>query len=640
MQVNCCFHYFVTDKIGSLKRLGFRSLPECSLVAPQEYRDYLEPLQILPIPDTGIKHYLAMTLVEKAGYDSAGQLTTNWKKTFRLNLRVVDGRGDGIAVTIFGNVWPWLDAKLGDELHMYGEVTTWNNKRQINNPDVVMPAERGRVVPLYKGKPGQVSAESVTLGVQAAMEHLDEAACILLVQAGLRESEFTAMTGLKDPVDLIKTLHQPLSVREGEAAVAIAKQLSITAMLNRAARTQAHIPVEGSSIPVNRTVVAELIQKLPFPATGDQRKAIDEIVSDLRSPFPMRRLLSGDVGTGKSVTFMVPAVAAFLAGALVAIIVPNQLLVPQIAGEIRQYFPGIPVCEVVSGGKIGEGIIVGTTAVLTAAKKINMVFGFVITDEQHKFSVDQKEGLLAPHANLLEATATAIPRTLALVQFGGIALSVLRECPVRKEIKTRIVMRQDGSKLFEFVTQQIQKGGQVAIIYPLAEDKGDGDRNSVEAAFQRFDAMWPGRVAMLHGKLPDDDKLKVIEQMKGRERDAVVSSTVIEVGLTLPSLRVVVVVNAERFGASQLHQLRGRVARGGGVGFFFMYQPEEIEDASLERLKLLVECSDGFSLAERDADLRGFGDIDAAGGTQTGASRILFWGVRLSRNDIEEAASL
>ncbi|WP_425953149.1 helicase-related protein [Ralstonia pseudosolanacearum] len=631
----------MTEKIGRLSRLGFRSLAECLLSAPKEYRDYLEPLYILPIPDTRVRHYLVLTLTDQKLFDKIGSETRMWKDASRAVMRGVDGRGDGISITVFGNVWPWKEFQLGDELHLFGEVTTWQGKRQLTNPELVPVADRGRVVPLYLGKPGQVKGELLSQAISQALPMINDASCLLLEQAGMHEADFRSATGYNDPADLLRTLHTPPSVREGAGAVEVARKLAVTAILNRALRNQSLKPVSGSSIAVDREKVVSLVAGLPYALTGDQLKAIEEIVSDLRSPFPMRRLLSGDVGTGKSVTFMVPIVAAHLAGARIAIIAPSQLLVEQLAGELRELFPGTPVSEVVSGSKIGEGIVVGTTAVYSVAKKNSVVFDVVVTDEQHRFSVGQKTSLLEPHTNFLEATATAIPRTLALVQFGGVAVSILRECPVKKNIRTRIVLKKDGGRLFEFVHQQIQLGGQVAVIYPLAEDKGDGDRNSVEAAFLRFQAKWGNRVGMLHGKLSDDEKNTVIGKMKAGEIDLLVSSTVIEVGLTLPSLRAVVVVNADRFGVSQLHQLRGRVARKGGDGFFFGYLPSDedgVDDEAMERLRMLVDCNDGFTLAERDADLRGFGDVESAGDAQTGNSRLLFWGITIDRKEIESGA--
>lgn len=634
----------MSKELGRLTRLGFSSLNECLLSCPKEFRDCLEPMEVLPIPDTGVKVYMLLTLTERRLFDRDGlprkDMRRDWKFCNRLEMRGVDGRGKGIDIIVFGACWGWLEQfQLGDELHIYGEVTTYRDGvHQIKQPEIVLPEHRGRIVPIYVGKPGQVKAESLANAVEAALPGgVNEAACMLLAQSGMREAEFRRVAGM-DPELLLSSLHAPKSTREGELAMRVARKLSLAAILGRAARNQAGAPVTRSAIPIDRAVVRKLIESLPFPLTGDQLKAIDEIVGDLRSPYPSNRVISGDVGTGKTLTFVIPSVAAYLVGARVAIMVPNQLLVEQIAGEIRSYFPAVKVEEITSGAKVGDGLVVGTSAIVHAVRKHKLEFDLVTVDEQHKWSVEQKDAVRASHTNLLEATATAIPRTLALVSFGGMAVSVLRECPVSKKISTRIVERKDGRRLFDFVDQLIAGRGQVAVIYPLAEDMGDGERASVEAAFQRFRDKFGDRAGMLHGKLTDDEKNAVINKMKAGELDLLVSSTVIEVGVTLPSLKAIVVVHPERFGVSQLHQLRGRVARKGGSGYCFLYLPEEVEEAAMQRLELLVDCGDGFALAERDAELRGFGNVDAGGDTQTGATRLLFWGVNLSRQDIERGA--
>lgn len=627
----------MSNDLGRLTRLGFSSLPECLLSCPREYRDYLEPMHILPIPDTGVKVYMVLTLIESTLFDKTSVPTRSWKDGYRLMMRGVDGRGDSISIAVFGAFHPFMKLKPGDELHIYGEVTTFRDSRTITNPELVPPELRGRIVPIYTGRPGQVKAETLSQAIEKALPQINDAACMLLVQAGMREGEFKRHANMS-PELLLSSLHAPKSTREGELAADIAQRLSLAAILGRAARNQAGTPITASAIAIDRDDVQALIARLPFPLTGDQLKSIDEMVGDLRAPFPMRRLLSGDVGTGKTITYLVPAVAAFKAGASVGVLAPNQLLVEQLARELRSYFPEVPVVEVTSGTKIEPGFIIGTSAVVHAAKKGKLRLDVVVIDEQHKFSVDQKDALRSEHTNMLEATATAIPRTLALVGFGGMSVSVLRQVPVAKKINTRLVPREDGSRLFEFVGAQVAAGAQVAVIYPLAEDMGDGARASVEAAFQRFRQKFGDRAGMLHGKLTDEEKRAVIERMRDGHLDILVSSTVIEVGVTLPSLKAVVVVHPERFGVSQLHQLRGRVARKGGVGFFFMYMPEEIDETARERLQLLVDCADGFTLAERDADLRGFGNIDAGGDSQTGSSRMLFWGVTLSRQDIESGA--
>lgn len=628
----------MTAKLGRLSRLGFSSIPECLLVAPREYRDCLEPINILPIPDTGVRHYMLLTLTEQIMYERSGEVTDQWKKAYRLAMRVVDGRGDGIWISIFGAVWTWQGFAAGDELHLYGEITTWNGRRQMTSPVFVAEQDRGKVVPVYTGKPGQVSAAAIAAGVQEALSDVNVASCILLEQACIHEAEFSAISGVQDPVTLLRNLHTPLSVREGIAALAAARRLTVASVIRRAQQMKRRIPVPNAAIAVDRSMIGTLISRYPYPLTKDQLKVIEEIIADLRSPFPMRRLLSGDVGTGKTITFVIPAVAAYLAGAAVAIVVPNQLLVKQIAAEIREHYAEIVICEVLSGDEVGNGIVVGTTAVLTASRKTEATYDFVVTDEEHRFSVEQKQSLAGPHTNVLSATATAIPRTLALVQFGGVDLSLLKVCPVIKDIKTRVIGSNDSGRLFSFLQRVLEEGGQAAIVYPLTDSSNEDVGLAVNNAFARFEAIRPGRVGLLHGKLTTDEKIQTITKMKLGELDLLICTTVIEVGLTLPSLRMVVVVQPDQFGVSQLHQLRGRVARHGGPGFFFLYPTHELDDAAMARLTTLVECQDGFTLAERDADQRGYGNIDVESDDQSGNSRLLFWGVTISRHEIEAEA--
>jgi len=644
------------SELGRLSRLGFTRLSDCLFSVPKEYRDHTKILDVLPVADTGERVTLRLDTVSRTGYDSNRNTTSFWPKMARLVVRCTDECGQEVTLAVFGNVWPWKDIKMGQEVVVYGELTTFRQYLQINSPILVPEYRQGKVVPVYVGKPGQVSGDKLAVGVANALPLMDEAACMLPARLGIREEDFPAVSGIRNPSRLFKTLHQPQTLAEGVAAKTVARKLSALALVRLAAANKNIAPVIGSSIPVNRDRVGELARGLPYSLTEDQKQAIREIVADLRSPYPMKRLLSGDVGTGKSLTFFLPAVAAHEAGARVAVLAPTQLLVTQLARELREFFPGTPVCEVMSGGKIGDGIVVGTVAVLTAAAKAKVSFGLVIADEQHKFSTGQKNALLSSHTNILESTATAIPRTLALVGFGGMPVSVLRECPVKKEVTTKLVEHANGAKLFAFVEGIAAKGGQIAVIYPIV---GDGsDQKSVGAAGARWEKRFPGRVGVLHGQMKDDEKRSVIEVMQAGKLDILISSTVIETGITLPALKAVVVVNPERYGVSQLHQLRGRVARKGGKGYFFMLMPEPKpkeksgepglllaldEEEGLdarERLNLLVECSDGFTLAERDMELRGFGNVESGGDTQTGTTYLLFWGVRLIQSDIEEAAAV
>lgn len=633
------------DELGRLRRLGFTTLAEALLSIPKKYEDFTQPKREVRPSDEGTDCYLVLRAGVTKLFDGGKRPTTFWQSAARVEVHARDDRRQEIVVSVFGNVWPWRGVEEGTDIHVHGRLARFGAKLYLQNPEIVPPRARGKVVALYAGKPGQVSGEALGEAIGRAIHRLEDAEILLLAQAGLLESEFEKATGVPTPGELLRTMHFPQSLAAGLNACKVARKLAYETVVRRAAAAKARSPVPASAIVINRASIDDIVATLPFPLTGDQRQAIDEIVTDLRSTYAMNRLLSGDVGTGKSIVFMVPAVAAYSAGADVAILVPSQLLVSQIAGELRQLFPGVPVCEMTSGAKLGEGIVVGTTALLSAARKAKKKFHLVITDEQHKFSVDQKATLRDRFTNVLEASATAIPRTLALVQFGGMDVSVLRECPVKKEITTRLVGVEDSDRIDAFVHKVLAAKGQVAVIYPLVDETGEGKTKSAEglesviSAAKGWGKRFPGRVGVLHGKLDAEAKADVIAGMGDGRYDILVSSLVIEVGVTLPSLKAILIHHPERYGLAQLHQLRGRVARKGGRGYMFLIAGEELDDDEVfDRLELLEKCSDGFELAEADMDMRGFGDVNDDSSEQTGTARTLFHHAKLTHQEIAATA--
>jgi ATP-dependent DNA helicase RecG len=632
------------EGLGRLSRLGFSRISECLLVVPKEYRDCTHEINVVTRGMIGKAGYFGLIVKSVTSFDKQNIKTRNWSDIVRVAVELEDYQRRRVQVSIFGAVYPWLKKTTDEKVYIYGELVTWNGYLQIEKAMLVDDEEHGRIVPIYKGKVGQVSADLVKEGVSKALPLVEESACHLLAALGMREGEFSKTTGVAKAEDFLQSIHCPENIEQGKKAIEVAKKLSALAIVRRAEANQVRKAIAKSSIAVTRSAVGVLVGRLPYPLTADQWGAIQEIVNDLRAPYPMNRLLSGDVGTGKTLTFMIPAVAAYLAGASVGIIVPSQLLVAQQAREFREFFPEVKICEVTAGGKIEEGIAIGTTALLRASSKKKHSFDFIIADEQHKFSVSQKAALLKDHTNFLEATATVIPRTLAIVNYGGMDLSVLRECPVKKVITSYVVEGHEQERMFEFVDRVFNSSTQVAIIMPLVEEQGeevvDGRLQSVEGALQEWSVRFPTRrIGVLTGRMTAEEKAVVIAKMHSKEIDLLISTVVIENGVTLPSLRAVIVIHPERFGASQLHQLRGRVARKGGKGYFMMFCPSSIEETAKERLNLLLQYTDGFDIAEADMSLRGFGDIESDGESQTGGTKLLFWGVRIHRKDIEEAAA-
>lgn len=638
------------NPLGRLTRLGFTSAADCLLSVPKSFRDYTTPVRAYSSAAYRQKNYFALKILSMSRHDREGNVILTWEGTHQLRVELLDADGKQARATIFGNVWPWKNVASGDDVCVYGELNTWFGHLRIDQVDLIPVTARGKVVPTYAGKPGQVSGDLLAKGIASALALQEQAASALLSRLDMDAGAFRRFTGVDSAATLLANLHRPPSVAAGMAACATAKQLCALELVRRAERLKQRACVAQSAIAIEARVVSTLIARLPFDLTHDQATAIAAIIDDLRSPVPMARLLSGDVNTGKTISFVVPAVAAYLAGAQVAILAPSQLLVGQISREIRSYFPEIPVNEVVSGSQIANGIVVGTTAVLAAAAKQNWVFDLVIADEQHKFSVAQKQALLHTHTNFLEATATIIPRTLAMVSYGGMDLSLLRQSPVEQNIETRIVEAAEADRVFAFVQKVMERGGQVAVIYPFVEDTDAGTaatpaddthraKRSVMEGFDRWNKAFPGRVGVIHGRMQESEQTETLDRLREHHIDILVSSTVIEVGLTIPALKLLIVVQPERLGLAQLHQLRGRVARRGGRGYVFLFVPEQITQEARERLQTLVECADGYALAERDMHVRGFGNVASDSDGQTGATRLLFWGAQLTPDDIEKTAA-
>lgn len=639
---------------AALARIGIHSHAEALLVAPVSYTNYSVPIAVLPVPDLDEPTFIRVLLKSLVLTGSGGQQVDSNGQPRMAKGEVLDELGNEASYVAFQSLRSWKEVQPGQDIHLYGRMSIRGRKRLFYDVVLVRPELVGKVIPVYAGKTGVASADTIAQGVEAARGAIGQAAELLLEKTGLARDSFERACALS-PERLLHDLHWPRTMRDATVALAAARKVSIRGVYERVRLMKEGVCDPNSALGMTIDVAIDRIQayleRLPFALTMDQRRAIWEILQDLVSDTVMRRMLSGDVGTGKSVVFLTIAALAVEARKSVAVIAPNSLLVRQLEGELAAYYPEIHRAIVVSGKKMSAeafetpGVFFGTTALLNAARAAGKAFFMVVSDEQQKFSVDQRESLLDLGGNLLESTATAIPRSVALVAMGGIDVSILRQSPVDKKIRSRIVKPAQQRDLFDFVKKQIQLGYQAAIIYPQVEIGGkravgaDGRDRSLKAAATRFAKMFGDRVGVLHGKLKKNEKQPVLDKMLSGELDLLVASSLIEIGVTLPSLRVVVVVNPELFGVSQLHQLRGRLARKGGVGFFFMLDAEgTLKGDSLARMKLLEECSDGFLLAERDAEARGAGEVFRDYGKQSGDTSSLFYGINLTYNEVEKAA--
>ena len=433
---------------------------------------------------------------------------------------------------------------------------------------------------------------------------------------------------LMSRADAISTMHFPRQagdvVRARERlAFEELFQLILASQLNKIENQK----LQGYQITFEPDVVRQFVSQLPFALTNSQRRAAWDILQDFERATPMNRLLQGDVGSGKTVVAGIAARQAASAGHQTALMAPTEILAAQHAETLSTLLSpfGVTVgllvgsvkgaartalCAQIASG--GVDVVVGTHA-LFQDKVVFHNLGFVIIDEQHRFGVEQRQRLLdksgvLPH--LLAMTATPIPRSLALTVYGELDVSVLNELPGgRKPIKTKLVSPPSRDKIYQQVECELQAGRQAYIICGLIRDNPENDRKSVEAEYKKLKNSVFGHhaIGLLHGKMKPDEKDRVMQDFKDKKYDILVSTTVVEVGVDVPNATVMMIEDAEQFGLSQLHQLRGRVGRGKHQSYCYLMMSTNNKPS--ERLREIEKSNDGFYLAEVDMRLRGPGEI-------------------------------
>jgi ATP-dependent DNA helicase RecG len=385
--------------------------------------------------------------------------------------------------------------------------------------------------------------------------------------------------------------------------------------------------VQGIAFELNDRVRERIKTMLPFKPTGAQKRVLAEIAQDMAAPYPMNRLLQGDVGSGKTLVAAEAAIIAIENGYQVALLAPTEILASQHYFYFKNLFAKLGYVVLLLTGSntarektqykrlVAEGlvqVIIGTHALLEADVEFKRL-GLAIVDEQHRFGVMQRLKLYekGERPDVLVMTATPIPRTLALTVYGDLDTSVIDELPPgRKPVQTKHVMEDRVEQVYSFLRQQIDGGRQAYIVYPVIEESETQAMKAAQAMHEHLkNIVFPDvPVALLHGKMSADDKEKVMAAFKAGETKILVSTTVIEVGVDVPNATVMVIEQAERFGLAQMHQLRGRVGRGGEQSYCILVTAK-MGDAARERIRTLVESNDGFYIADMDMRLRGPGEF-------------------------------
>ena len=514
--------------------------------------------------------------------------------------------------------------KSGDEFFFSGEFEFNYNKYQLTNPSAEaaseVPVQADRMVPVYRVVKGLKS-----LTVRKIMNELRPLMSMLpeTLPEALIEREKLMPRG-----DALLTMHFPKAPQDVEQArerLAFEElfQLLLASQLNK----QENAKLTGWAIPFEQSVVAEFVKQLPFALTDAQRRAAWEIIQDFEREVPMNRLLQGDVGAGKTVVAGLAARQAAHHGFQTAVLAPTEILASQHAETLSRLLEPFGVTVGLLTGSVkgtarktlyeqiasgGVQVVVGTHAIIQEAVTFHRL-GFVVIDEQHRFGVNQRQALLTksermPH--LLAMTATPIPRSLALTVYGELDVSILNQLPKgRKPIETKIWSPVSRDALYAKIDSELAAGRQAYVICSLIDDNPDNDIKSVEAEFKKLRNSVFGhrRIGLLHGKLAADEKDSVMRAFAAHELDILVSTTVVEVGVDVPNATVIMIENADRFGLSQLHQLRGRVGRSSHQSYCYLVTSDTSKPS--QRLKEIEKSNDGFYLAEVDLKLRGPGEI-------------------------------
>ncbi len=519
----------------------------------------------------------------------------------------------------------------GHEVIVYGKVKETGGRLVIDHPEFeILREDEGpsihleRIVPIYRNVAG------------ISQRRLREIIHLLLHQVDPASLDWCHDVAPGRPRALdSRHVHFPEAMEESVMAKRrFALEEFFALQLNVVWRRARHDDHPGRVQGVRTTLLKRFYESLPFDLTGAQKRSIKEIIADLRSPRAMNRLLQGDVGSGKTFVAMASMLLAVDSGSQAALMAPTQILAEQHFLTFRRWLEPLGVRMTLLTAAREESthldldgeaqIVIGTHALLHDRLAFRDL-GLVVIDEQHKFGVSQRGRLIGQGAipDVLVMTATPIPRTLTLTIYGDLDVSILDEKPAgRGKIVTALRVGAKQSDINKFVKSQLDEGRQAYFVYPLVEESETLKVESVTEAFPKWQKRLTGReVGLLHGKIPSEEKESVMRRFREGEIAALVSTTVIEVGVDVPNASVMILHHAERFGLAQLHQLRGRIGRGGHKGYCILLTDGKSPEA-MEKLKVLEQTADGFEIAEADLRLRGPGDV--LGTVQSGASELRF----------------
>jgi ATP-dependent DNA helicase RecG len=534
---------------------------------------------------------------------------------------------------------------VGHELVFYGKPKESSGKLVIDHPDFEIINDMvddsvhvDRIVPVYRNISG-IPQRRLREIIYQLRNELDPNSF----------SDSYSVDATYPRIDAYREVHFPESMEQAEAARRFfALEEFFLLQLNVAWRKSRYEAQRGRVLGKKTSLLKAFYESLSFDLTGAQKRSVKEIVADMREPKPMNRMLQGDVGAGKTFVAMCAALLAIESGAQVALMAPTQILAEQHYLTFCKWLEPLDIHVGLRTSNRKEDskqsgetqLLIGTHALLYDDKAFDDL-GLVIIDEQHKFGVEQRSRLVQQGVmpDVLVMTATPIPRTLTLTIYGDLEVSILDERPAgRGKVVTALRPKAKVSDVSKFVKQQLEEGRQAYLVYPLVEESESLKAESATVEYEKWQKrLSKYEVGLLHGKLSAEEKESVMRDFRDGKTDVLVSTTVIEVGVDVPNSNLMVIYNAERFGLSQLHQLRGRIGRGEHKSYCILVTDGKSSDA-LEKLEVMEQTDDGFKIAEADLRLRGPGDV--LGTQQSGLSDLKFIEFLADTELVREARAL
>jgi ATP-dependent DNA helicase RecG len=601
----------------ALRRLGVVTAGDLLYHIPHRYEDASTVSHIASL-EPGMQGTVIGRVVSK------GVLPT--RKGLRIFQAVL--RDDTGMIEVSWPGQPFLDRtiKKDDVLLVSGAVRFFHGRQlqpreYVNLGDDENGTAAGRVLAIYPATEGL--SFKVIRGIVES--HLDE---LLPLVTEYLPRELLRVAAVPSIGDALRMVHRPSSIgeaMEGRARLAF-EELLFVQILQQRAKSLAREVRTGIRFENKRDLTTKLREALPFSLTGAQGRMLREIFADMCSDHRMHRLLQGDVGSGKTIVALFAALLAMENGYQAAIMAPTELLAEQHARSMTKLLAPLGIEPILVTGSLksrarrevasrlaepGPALVVGTHALVQEATAFARL-GLAVVDEQHRFGVEQRKALGAKgeSPDILLMTATPIPRSLALTLYGDLDLSILDERPPgRQPITTALRPESARERVLQFVDREVEKGRQAYIVYPVIEES---EKTDLKAATTMYEVLASGpfaerRVALLHGRMPADEKDAIMRDFRDGRTDILVATTVIEVGIDVANASVMLIEHPERFGLSQLHQLRGRVGRGADASFCILLG--DVSPETKQRLDVFVGSDDGFEIARADLQQRGMGDL-------------------------------